>query len=158
MVMPVQKPGRSEQAVGTPWQLMHACEMRWGKFTYDLAANDDGSNTKAPLWIGPTEDSLSVDWHKLGGLLWLNPEFGNIGPWAAKWKLEARLGARGIMLTPAAVSTEWYANHVHGEARVVAIRPRVKFIGHKQGFPKDIMLTLWGPGFNEPPFSIWRYL
>ena len=154
-VCPAQKPKRSVQVVATPWELIHACEARWGKFTYDLAALDDGSNAKAPLWIGPTEDSLKVAWHKLGGLLWLNPEFGDIRPWAEKWKNESRLGAKGMMLTPAAVSTEWYANHVHGNARIVAIRPRVKFIGHEQGFPKDLILSLWNLG--PPGFEIWRW-
>jgi phage N-6-adenine-methyltransferase len=154
-VMPPQKPGSSKQDVETPAELLQAIEARWGKLTLDLAARED--NKKTPVCFTPEQNSLIQHWHHHRGLCWLNPPFSNIRPWAAKCEREGLAGARIIMLTPASVSTEWYAAHVHQSARVVFLRPRVKFVGHKQGFPKDMMLTLWGPGF-QPGYESWKWL
>jgi hypothetical protein len=54
--VPKQKPGKSKQDYGTPWELIRAIEARWGKLTIDLAARAD--NAKAPLFITPEENSL----------------------------------------------------------------------------------------------------
>lgn len=159
MSMPVQKPGRSKQDYGTPWELIRAVEARWGQLRTDLAANDDGSNAKAPQW---TSSAFDYDWSGFG-LCWLNPPFGRIGKWAKKCLEESRRGARIIMLTPASVSSEWFAKYADGNARVVALRPRLTFEGCKHPYPKDCMLTLWGPGFDQddlgivPMFQTWRW-
>jgi phage N-6-adenine-methyltransferase len=153
MSMPSQQPGASVQEVGTPPEFLCAVEGRFGKITWDLAANE--SNHVVPWWFGPGsqfgEDSLTIPWtEKAGGLLWLNPPFGRIAEFAAKCKAEARLGAKIIMLIPASVSTNWFAEHVYGFASVRPIRPRLTFVGHKAPFPKDLMLALWnvrGVGF-----------
>jgi hypothetical protein len=58
------------------------------------------------------------------------------------------------MLTPASVSTEWFNDSVHGQALVLAIRPRIKFVGHADPYPKDLILSCYG----EPPgFDTWRW-
>lgn len=179
---PLQKPGRSFQAYGTPWPLIRAVELRWGPIYMDLAAHDNGDNAKAARWIGPHADSLRCDWAALldGQLGWLNPEFGDIDPWAAKCRREAERGARFLMLTPAAIGTEWFAQHVYGHALVIGIRPRPIFEVTLTGelptaqlglfgedevtsveveggapFPKDCMITEWG--FGRVGLDVWRW-
>lgn len=164
-VMPEQKPGRSKQDYGTPADFIAAVEERWGKLAFDLAA--DESNAKAKRFWTEEDDSLSdaCEWNAIapGKLLWLNPPFGNIGPWAAKCAEYAALArarrtaldkkGRLLFLTPASVGANWYAAHVHDQARVVFLNGRLCFDG-KDPYPKDCMLSVFG----EPPgFEIWRW-
>lgn len=173
MTEPRQKPGQSKQDYGTPWPLIRAIEARWGTITIDLAARVD--NIKAPLFITPEENSLVVDWaDRVGdGLGFLNPEFADIDPWAARCRFYEDLNL--IMLTPASIGSEWFADNCEDHAKVVGLRPRIKFEGchllDKQGnrkcaetclgcatYPKDCMLTLWGPRVeDEPIFQTWRW-
>lgn len=171
MSMPAQKPGRSKQDYGTPWELIRAVEKRFDKLAVDLAANEDGSNAKAPRWLW---NAFGVDWHALapGEWLWLNPPFADIRPWAEKCKFEATKGARIIMLTPASIGAEWFADHVEGgHSLIVGLRPRIAFEGggHQkscndpqclgcQTYPKDCMLTVWGLNVAPvTPFCTWRW-
>lgn len=152
--MPVQKPGKSKQDYGTPWELIDAIEMRFGeKFTMDLAASED--NAKAPLWIDEAHDSLSCDWSKLGGLLWLNPPYEKIAPWAEKCYQDMILGARVMLLTPASVGSNWYQKYVHGKAYVMALNPRLTFEGETTCYPKDLCLSYFYAGMAG--FEVWRW-
>ena len=166
MSEPKQKPGKSKQDYGTPWPFIRACEARWGRFDVDLAAHQ--GNAKAPVYLSPEEDSLSVSWaHRFQHaptLAWLNPEFGNIPAFAEKCVCETPSSAlhvrapsnlRIVMLTPASIGTEWFANHVHGKALVLGVRPRLTFEGTKDPYPKDLMLSLFG--FGEVGFDVWRW-
>lgn len=174
--MPVQKPGRSKQDYGTPRELIRAIEARWGNLVLDLAAHDNGDNAKAPEWLGPSDDYLSLDIAEVvgEGLCWCNPPFENIAVWARKWRADAAKGTRIIALTPASVGAEWFADHIEGVARVIALRPRITFEGggHQksccdpnclgcQTYPKDCMLTLWGRVDARtsylPGFETWRW-
>jgi phage N-6-adenine-methyltransferase len=118
---PVQKPGRSKQDYGTPWPLIRAIEKRWGRLTIDLAATRH--NSKAPKCITPEEDSLKQDWsERIGdGLGWLNPPFEDIDPWAKKcllWYVSTNSSsARVIMLSPASIGSEWFADNCEGRPR-----------------------------------------
>ena len=151
--MPAQKPGQSFQSYGTPWALIHAIEKRFGAFSVDLAASRE--NKKAPLFISEERNSLIQPWHTLTGLLWLNPPFAHLAPWAAKCAAEAELGARIIMLTPASVGSNWFAEHCEGKARTLFIRPRIIYEGETTPYPKDCMLTLWG--FGAPGYELWKW-
>lgn len=171
-MMPAQKPGKSKQDYGTPWELIRAVEARWGKLTLDLAAHDDGSNAKADLWFGPSDDYLSQEWTPGTAtdewLCWCNPPFDDIAKWAHKWKADAALGARIIALVPASIGAEWFARYVEDSANVVGLRPRLAFEGggHQksctdseclgcQTYPKDCMLLLYNVA--APAFSTWRW-
>jgi phage N-6-adenine-methyltransferase len=155
---PKQKPGRSKQDYGTPWAFIRACEARWGRFDVDLAAV--AGNAKAARFIGPEEESVSwaTDRRCTPGskLAWLNPPFADIAPWAKKCVGETGVSdLRIIMLTPASIGTEWFAEHVHGRAMVIGIRPRLTFEGAPDPYPKDLMLSLFG--FGDSGFDVWKW-
>lgn len=152
MSVPQQKRGRSKQDYSTPPEFMRAIAVRFGVPAWDLAASSE--NTKAPRWLGTDQDSLSVKWHELNGLLWLNPPFANIGVWAEKCLREAALGARILFLTPASVGSNWYRDFIHERARVVFLNGRITFQGCDDSYPKDLMLTVFG---DRPGFEIWTW-
>jgi hypothetical protein len=102
----------SKQDYRTPADFMAAVAKRFGPVTFDLAAH--AGNAQHPLYFAPTHfitstgskktgdlvevrtknldpsaaafDSFAQDWRAAvtGGLGWLNPEFGDIAPWAEK--------------------------------------------------------------------------
>jgi phage N-6-adenine-methyltransferase len=111
----------------TPRNFMDVIRAEFGPLTWDLAASAD--NAQAPQYLTETEDSLSLDrpWRRLGGWLWLNPPYGNIGEWAAKAAEEARHGAQILFLVPAAVGSNWYADSLHEKAEIRFLRPRLVF-------------------------------
>src|SRR5262245_31145097 len=159
--MPEQKPGRSVQDYATPRAFLDAVEARFGRIVMDLAAH--AGNAVCARWFGPgglAEDALSVRWSRRDsrptGLLWLNPPFENIKLWAAKCMEEGELGARIAFLTPASVSAGWFARFVHGRALVLPLRPRLKFSGHTKPYPKDLMLSIFGP-LTAPGFAPWQW-
>ena len=160
MTEPRQKPGKSRQDFETPDEFIRAVEQRFGRLSCDLAANDDlggpGANHKAPLWWGPGQDALVQDWTRLAGNLWLNPPFGQIPRWAAKCAASAGDGRRIIMLSPASIGTNWFADHVHGRALVLALNPRITFVGESHPYPKDLMITVWGPK-SWIGLDVWRW-
>lgn len=128
----------SKQDYATPADFIVAVQRRFGNFSWDLAASPE--NTKAPCWITEELNSFGVEWHKLGGLLWLNPEFNTIAPWAKKCAEESALGADILLLVPAAVGSNWFADYVDKKAFVHFLRPRLCFDG-KNPYPKDCLLA-----------------
>ena len=159
---PRQKPHKSKQDVQTPPDLLAAIKRDFGvtEWAWDLAAH--AANAVCPRWFGPgssdVTDSLGpVSWH-IPGDLWLNPEFGNLDPWAKKcadtWQ-DLNGGTRIFLLTPASIGSNWFEDHVMGIAHVVALSPRVTFVGHKQGYPKDLILSVFGAVSGG--FSTWRW-
>lgn len=151
--MPRQKPGQSRQDYGTPLDFIAAAERLIGaRFQVDLAASP--GNAKAPGFFTAEQDSLSQPWHQLQGWLWLNPPYANIGAWAAKCAAESALGAKIAFLVPASVGANWYRDHVHGKAYVLALNGRLTFEGETQPFPKDCILALFGVA---PGFEVWSW-
>lgn len=150
---PMVRKGRSKQDYGTPWEFIHAVEKRFGKLTIDLAAS--AANAKAPTFYTEADDSLSKPWGELTGLGWLNPPFADIEPWAARCADLASPQFRILLLTPASVGSEWFARHVHKEAIVLGLRPRITFEGTKDPYPKDLMLSVFGTGAHG--FDTWRW-
>ena len=149
--------GASKQDYTSPQELIDAIEQRFGIITFDLAASAE--NTKAAAYYDEAADSLVQPWAEHGGLLYLNPPYGNIKPWAEKCEWEARDGARIALLVPAAVGSVWFSTFVHGRALVLALQPRVSFDG-KNPYPKDVMLALYGPRHEVPwvpGFDVWRW-
>jgi phage N-6-adenine-methyltransferase len=149
--------GGSKQDVETPLALIRAVERRFGPIVCDLAATADNKKGVGDF-IGPDRDSLAQPWADLywSGTLWLNPEFGDVAPWAEKCAFESRLRSGVIaMLVPASVGSNWWADHVHQKAMVLALTPRVKFVGHSAAFPRDLALCVYG---NESTgFDVWDW-
>lgn len=154
--MPKQKPGRSKQDYGTPPEFIEAVEDRFGTITFDLSASK--SNAVADRFFDIEADSLVQDWTKLDGVLWLNPPFARIDPWAKKCAASRspKCDRTILMLTPASVGSNWFASHVHGVASVLALSPRITFVGETAGYPKDLILSVFGGG-HAPGFSQWRW-
>lgn len=153
---PVQKPGRSKQDYGTPWEFIRAVEMRFGPLACDLAASRESA--KAAEFIAAENDSLSVAWSERwpDGMLWLNPPFANIDPWAEKCAFESLLRRDLILfLTPASIGSNWFSNHVNRKAVVFGLSPRLTFEGTSDPYPKDLMLSVFGMGLSG--FDTWRW-
>ncbi len=156
----------SRQDHATPQIFLHAVEQAFGAVPIlDLAAS--GDNRKCETWIDAEENSLSVDWverlavvrrglFRSTGDAWLNPPFRGVDPWMEKCKSESARGMRIVSLTLASLGTAWYRNHVEGKALSLVLRKRIAFVGQKDPFPKEVMITLWGfglsgLGFWDPP-------
>ena len=153
--MPRQKPHESRQDLETPNEVIEAIEARFGPLTLDLAATAE--TAKAPFYFGPEQDSLAQDWHKYEGWLWLNPPYGReIGIWANKCAVEQLLGATILFLVPASVGSVWYVEKVRSFSHQIFLRPRIKFVGEAQGYPKDHMLCVYAYGLTGDSTWQWR--
>ena len=168
--MPVQKPGKSIQDYATPRVFLDAFEARWGKIDFDLAAHrrnamarayftDDISDRQAfgidALRQGPIWERLTDG--RQFSRLWLNPPFGGIAPWAkrcAEWCARKHLvSPRLFFLVPASIGSNWFREHVHNQALVLFLSPRLSFDG-KAPYPKDCMLCVYG---ESPGYECWRW-
>jgi phage N-6-adenine-methyltransferase len=162
--MPKQKPGKSRQDYETPQDLIDAIEQRFGPLAFDLAAH--AKNTKCKGYYNSRVDSLKQDWSLLKGNLWLNPPFARIGPWAEKCKETVwywqhlngedtfALPFNIFLLTPAAIGSEWFRKHIYMHAGVIALNPRIQFVGEADPYIKDCMLSVFG---MHPSFEVWRW-
>lgn len=141
--------GVSNQVRGTPPEFIEAVKKRFGRLLWDLAATDE--NRVCIQYLGPGspwgEDSLLVDWSKLRGNAWLNPPFGNIGPWAKKLAAERRdVPYFTPFLVPAAVGSNWFQRHCVPNSLVLELQDRLTFVGETQPYPKDLILCVFGFG------------
>jgi hypothetical protein len=137
---PTIKRGKSVQVVATPWEFVRAAEKKFGPLAWDLAATAE--NAKAPNFITPEMDTFTQDWGKLldGGLGWLNPEFDPMTVWVEYCARQQRRGAEFLVLTPASIGANWFWDYVKPFATVYSVG-RMKFEGHKDPYPKDLLLN-----------------
>jgi hypothetical protein len=159
----LQKPHESRQDYQTPPELINAVEARFGELTWDLAASPNNAQVRAPYYFTDApggQSALDADWSLFGrdDLLWLNPPFGSIqhvwAPLVARWSKRLPW-LHIVMLTPAAIGSEWFREHVHGKATVLALNPRLTFVGETMTYPKDCMLSCFGYGVAG--FDVWRW-
>lgn len=144
---------KSKQDFATPWPFIRAVESRFHEtFNWDLAASPE--NAKAHQLITEQENSLTKNWSQLGGLLWLNPPFGKISPWAEKCWKESKMGARIMLLTPASVGANWFS-FILGHAHVMFLNPRLSFDGIGS-YPKDLMLSYFNHGCHGVEIWEWK--
>lgn len=154
---PTVKRHQSNQGYATPPNFIRACEARFlRRVAWDLAANS--SNTKAERFYDEAMNALEQPWHRIsapGGMLWLNPPFDDIAPWAEKCAAESILPSCPpiLLLTPASIGSNWFREHVMQKACVYALNGRIKFVGASDPYPKDLMLSVYGIG--TPDFRIW---
>lgn len=131
---------RAGQVVETPNDLFRLVMAEFN-ITWDLAATKD--NAKVANFITPEQDTFKVSWHELPGYLWLNPPFADVTPWVEKCAKEMELGAKIILLAQASVDSNWYRNWVEPYASMRWLSPRLVFVGHKNSFPKPMMLAVY---------------
>lgn len=144
----------------TPPSFVEAVVRRYGAISTDLAARPD--NAVALQWVTPEVDSLTQDWSALAAagvargepVLWLNPPYANLEPWAAKARGTELHGGLLVMLTLAATGAGWFVRHVFRRARVVFLRGRLRFVGADDDYPKDLMLSVFG---LPPGFEVWSW-
>lgn len=162
MTMPAQKPGKSEQAVGTPKVFLEAVKRRLGivDFAIDLAA-DHGNFVCEPFFT-PEMNALTQRWVGWGwtgmgtGWSWLNPPFADIGPWVEKAWQESQEGACIAVLVPVATDTAWWNTWVKGKGYISFIQGRFAFVGHSQSYPKGLALVLYAPFLHGGDCS-WKW-
>lgn len=161
----------SKQDYQTPPEFIAAVEKRFGKIVFDLAAG--ALNRQADRYYSVVEDSLKQDWAALAkelrtttnkpALLWLNPPFNRIEPWAEKCAKEARLdpefyhlGNKIAFLVPASVGSQWFRIWVEGNADTYFCTGRLSFDG-KSPFPKDCMLCIFPFQGDWPTIETWDW-
>lgn len=156
--MPAQKPGRSFQDYSTPEEFMIAVEDRFGSPDHDLAALT--TNGWADAHYSPEVNALTQDWSTIPPkfnkhpVLWLNPPFARIAPWAKKCS-EYKGKGTVLLLTPASVGARWFKEHIFGQAQVLFLSPRLSFDG-KAPYPKDLMLSVFGRHVR-PVVECWNW-
>lgn len=158
--MPRQKPGESKQDYGTDPEFIKAVLERYGDFVCDLAASP--SNAVCERYITEEMDSLSIEWASSNdGVMWLNPPFSKIGPWAKKCAEESSRMTKNskiLFLTPASVGANWFAEYVFPFSHVFSLQPRLTFVGETDPYPKDLILSVYGERVFPPgAMSFWRW-
>lgn len=161
--MPKQKPGKSEQIVVTPWELVDAVEARFGKLRFDLAATRENCRVRSDpsRFYGPGSsrgtNSLKKDWSKRKGLCWLNCEYADISPWAQKCAETPADPKRGILLlVRASVGANWWSEFVDRRCEVHFLSPRVTFEEHVHAYPADLALCHYN-GLGTHGYECWRW-
>ena len=153
----------SAQDYGTPPEFLSCVQRRFGKIGFDLAANR--KNHVADDWFGPgsdcAKDALKVDWRPYlrelrtkAEIPWLNPPFNNIEPFAEKLRFYKNERIWMPMLAPASIGTRWFAEYAEGHCLTIGLTAcRLKFIGAKDAYPKDLALFVYGYGVSG--FMTW---
>ena len=171
----------SKQDYKTPAKFMEAVVRHFGPIAFDLAARS--YNTQSPHYFAPCTgpegplpadpmaygmDAFDHKWHSLSepgvwqnypserkGLLWLNCEFNDIPSWAERCRNEAAMGAEILLLTPAAVGSNWFSKSIAGHADVYLLNGRLSFISGAS-YNKDCMLSHYHPGNLKICVWDWR--
>lgn len=152
---PSVKRGQSKQDYATPLDFIKVVEKRFGPIAFDLAASAE--NHKGGGYFTKEMDSLQQHWHELPGLLWLNPPFDNIAPWAKKCAEESVRGANILLLVPASIGSNWFREHVYEYGRIIALNGRIHFDPEKPTwpYPKDCILVHYPS--QSIALEIWRW-
>lgn len=173
MPQPAQCPGTSKQDYCTPPDFLEAVRVMKGidDFDWDLAATAENSVVPHNHYYSLADNALTMPWKVNYGWNWLNPPFKNIAPWveyAYKQSLMVHRthqeGAQTLVLLPAGVSTEWFADWVDRKCCVRFIRPRLTFggtlpnpkTGKVDPYPKDLILLEYGPTVRAR-YECWQW-
>jgi hypothetical protein len=175
MPQPSQGQDLLEGVYRTPLELLRPVDKRW-KIGFDLAADNKNA---APLrlgkvmhvhskpWFTEADNALVQPWPTVKDAdwwNWLNPPYGKedggLGAWTEKAEIEAKRGARTVMLIPSATGASWL-EPCRRSAQIIFLigRPVFEFINPmthknpaKRGQPntdpygKDMLLAVFGQG------------
>lgn len=183
----------SKQDYATPREFLDAVEREFGPIVWDLAASR--ANRVCENYYGPgsqwAQDAFAYGWASTYArmrssmvmgvgdeLIWLNPPYANIAPWARKCAEARDAGARIAFLVPASVGANWFWDYVAPYARVFSVG-RIMFVtrefvtngvacdvverpacfdakGRPTAFPKDLILAIYDRAL-APAFERWRW-
>lgn len=153
---PRQKPGKSKQDYQTPQELIDAVEHRFGSIGFDLAASKGNAVTERYYDLKANSLAPRTSWELPGvNVVWLNPPFAHIEPWAKKCAEQRDLQRWTLLLVPLG-SQDWACDHVWDKAFVLKLRGRVTFAGETQGYIKDLILAAFGFGVSGSEIWDWR--
>jgi len=158
MAAHITKKEKAKQGHRTPVEFLHAIEKRYGSIGFDLAATP--GHAVCPKFFSPKDDSLSQDWQKIrirrGQVIYLNPPFAHLRPWARKLEEECRfLSHWTLCLVPYSGGSHWWNDHALNKCLIAGI-PRMTFRGSSTPFPKDLALLCFGFGAQGSTFWNWR--
>lgn len=150
--------GTSKQDYKTPRDFLDKVEARFGPIRFDLAADADNcvvkGDARVKRFYSAEDSAFAHDWNTdigsmggmgLEGLLWLNPPFDNIAPFAKKCADTVRLAkgpTRIALLVPASVGSNWFRDYVWQKSSVFFLNGRICFDG-KHPYPKDCLLAVY---------------
>ena len=143
-----------KQDYQTPADFMAAVCQRFGQLGVDLAG--DARNAQAPLVVTEAHDSLTLDWADFDCTRWLNPPFAHLAPWVERCAALRDNLHPTLLLVPASVGSEWWAQYVDGVALALFCRPRLSFVGCDQPYPRDVALCVYGRAFTAG-YECWRW-
>lgn len=147
---------RSCQTYATPPNLRDAIVKRFGFPSWDLAASAENYFGPAGKYFDEKNSAFIHEWNRIEGILWLNPPFADIAPWAEKCAVASKQGARILLLVPASVGAKWFQEHVHDRAsHIYFLAPRICFDG-KGPFPKDVILAHYNSDGKDPISTYYR--
>lgn len=153
----------AQQAYRTPRDFLERVQRKFGvTIAFDLACTVE--DAVAPIGFGyPKQDALASAWpdtSKLPGIAYCNPPFNRAGAFARVASESPH--CRTLMLIPASVGSNWFAEYVNGKALVVFLRPRIVFLQPdgtpcEAGINRDCMLLGfgWQPGFHCEDWRMW---
>lgn len=158
--------GSSKQDWATPPEFLDAVKARLqNDFAFDLAASDDNVVDDGPFW-DVKDNALIKDWTAIMPMmyqngtsspwLWLNPPYANLSPWVQKCASESANGAHIACLVPASVGSNWWRDYVVPHAYILFLNGRLKFVGAKDFYPKDLCLLLYTP-FIRSGSATWNW-
>lgn len=157
--------------IWTPWEFIRAIEATFGPVRVDLAATIHSA--KAKVFITPETNSLKQNWsqfyrfHPRDSILYLNPPYGNITPWAKKcaktYKDDEQVEI--MLLVPASVGANWFWDHVWEYATVYSVGRMVfdNCFDRKTGqlvstvYPKDLILAHYTNSSPSRTLQRWQW-
>jgi len=108
----------------TPDWLYHFLDSRF-QFDIDLAASK--GNRKHENYLTHADNSLLMEWHRLGKTGFLNPPYSNTGPWIKKAVNEAALGFKTVMVIPTPNGESQYIDVFEYATEIIFINGRIAF-------------------------------
>ncbi len=163
--MPRQGADLNNGVYSTPDVFMRAVKKKFSidAFAFDFAASRE--NAKAvDYWTEEDNALLQIDWNRMvlpGRWGWLNPPYKRIGKWAFRCAQMRADGGRILMLVPASVGSNWFAEFVYPYAHVFFLKGRIPFLPDKPDwlYDKDCILCAYSPkvlGPVTPTIWDWR--
>lgn len=96
------------------------------EFDVDLAATEE--NTYCKDFIGPEQDSLSVEWSKYWDVGFLNPPYSNPVPWVKQVIREQSHGFTTVVVMPTPNGEAYYDDMIRRASAITFITGRIAFL------------------------------